>query len=138
MTTPEPLRLGLAGCGRIAERGYLPALRRLPGVRLAAVADPVAARRARVGRGLPGFASVEELVAAGGIDAVIVATPAERHVADARAVAAAGLHTLVEKPPALGAAVARALAELTPEPALGLDRRFDRRLARLAARTAEL
>ncbi|MFL5945308.1 MAG: hypothetical protein ACJ74D_07910 [Gaiellaceae bacterium] len=38
------LRLGLIGCGLIAERGYLPALRRARGVRLVAVADRIGAR----------------------------------------------------------------------------------------------
>jgi predicted dehydrogenase len=40
----RPLRLGLAGCGRLAERGYLPALALRDDVELVAVVDVDPAR----------------------------------------------------------------------------------------------
>ena len=123
----EPLRLGLVGCGRIASAGYLPALERAPSWRLAAVADPDPVRRGAVGASVPGFPGLEELLAAGVVDAVVVASPPARHLADATLASAAGVPALVEKPPGLDLAEARALARLDPPPWLGLNRRFDGR-----------
>src|SRR5947207_8154917 len=71
------LRLGLVGCGRLAERGYVPAAELADGVRLAAVADPVAERCERVAPGLPRFASAAELLNAHAADLVVLATPAK-------------------------------------------------------------
>jgi predicted dehydrogenase len=121
-----PLRLGLAGCGRIAERGYLPAALDLPGVEIVAVADPDPARAARLvaGTGIVSFADTERLVAAGGVDALVVAVPADRHLEVATVAAAAGLPSLVEKPPATDLAGALALAALEPAPAIAFNRRF--------------
>ena len=45
----HPLRLGLIGCGRLAELGYAPAIARLGEVELVAVADPDRERRDAVG-----------------------------------------------------------------------------------------
>jgi predicted dehydrogenase len=81
----------LVGCGRIAERGWIPAISRVESAALAAVADIDAARCAVVSPGTPAFTSAEDLVRAGGVDAVVIATPAAAHVSDARDVAAAGL-----------------------------------------------
>lgn len=134
MSRLAPIRLGLAGCGRLAELGYLPALAGLPGVELVAVADPAPARRAAVGPGLPGHASAADLVAAEELDGLLVASPVEAHVADATAAATAGLVALVEKPPASDAGGAALLAGLDPAPVLGLNRRFD--VAALAARSS--
>jgi predicted dehydrogenase len=121
-----PLRLGLAGCGRIAERGYLPAAHGLREVEIAAVADPDAERAAQiaVGTRVARFAGVERMLEAGGIDALLVAVPADRHLPVARIAAAAGLPSLVEKPPAPDLAGAFALAALDPAPTLAFNRRF--------------
>ena len=128
------VRVGLVGCGRLAELGYLPALRAARGARLAAVADPVRSRREALAPGLPAYASAAELVAAGGVDAVVLATPMEAHLDDAAAAAAAGLSVLVEKPPAPDAVGAAALAALDPLPFVGFNRRFDPSLRRLRGR----
>jgi len=128
------LRLGLVGCGRLAERGWLPAVARTAGVRLAAVADPVRSRCERLAPGIPAYESAAELIAAGAADALVLATPASAHLADARLAANAGLAVLVEKPPAADAAEAEALAGLQPPPWIGFNRRFDPSLRRLLAR----
>jgi predicted dehydrogenase len=119
------LRIGLVGCGRIAERGWVPAIARVERAELAAVADTDAERCGVVSPGTPAFTSAEDLVRAGGVDAVVIATPAAAHVSDAQAVAAAGLPSIVEKPPAPDAAAARLLAALKPTPRIGLNRRFE-------------
>lgn len=120
------LRLGLAGCGRIAERGYLPAAAALPGVDLVAVADCDRERAERLAEaaGAAAYDSTAALLAGGGIDALVVATPVEDHLPAARLAAAAGLPCLIEKPPAADRETAAALAALDPEPAIGFNRRF--------------
>lgn len=122
----EALRLGLAGCGRIAERGYLPAVRTLPDFELVAVADTDRGRADRLA-GIGGAVardSVEQMLAADRLDALVVAAPVDLHVEIAALAAAAGLPALVEKPPTPDLAGARALAELHPPPAIGFNRRF--------------
>jgi myo-inositol 2-dehydrogenase/D-chiro-inositol 1-dehydrogenase len=126
-------RVGLVGCGLLAERGYVPALRRARGLRLVAVADPVAERRERIAAGLPSYPGAVELVAAQELDGLVLATPASTHLDDARLAAAAGLAALVEKPPAADADEAAALAGLDPLPAIGFNQRFDPDLRRLRA-----
>jgi predicted dehydrogenase len=128
---PE-FRIGLVGCGRLAERGYLPAAERADGVRIVAVADPDRLRRERLAPGLPGFGEAEALVAMGGVDGLVLATPAAKHLHDARIAADAGLHSLIEKPPAADAAEAAALARLDPVPMIGFNRRFEPAVRELA------
>lgn len=79
---------------------------------LAAVVHPDEERRAAFAPGVRGFASLEELIAAGAADAVIVATPQASHVDLGGRALAAGLHVLMEKPLALDHAAARGLIEL--------------------------
>lgn len=124
--------IGLVGCGRLAQVGYLPALRAAEGLRLVAVADPAPPRRAEVaGQRVPAFATAAELLEATAVDGLVLATPASAHLADARRAAAVGVTALVEKPPAPDAADAAALAALTPAPRVGFNRRFDPRTARV-------
>jgi predicted dehydrogenase len=131
----EELRVGLVGAGRLGEEGYVPAISAAAGVRLAAVAEPDSRRRSRVAgaAGVPGFGSAGELLAGGGVDALVLATPAAAHLADARLAAAAGLPVLVEKPPAADLAGAVELAGLEPTPWIGFNRRFDAGVEQLRA-----
>lgn len=119
------VRIGLVGCGRVAERGWLPAIRSVAAARLVSVADVDTDRCRAIAPGAAAYASCEELVAAGGVDAVIVATPAASHLDDAWAAAASALPSLVEKPPAPDALQARLLAGITPVPWIGFNRRFE-------------
>jgi predicted dehydrogenase len=121
----RPVAVGLVGCGRVAERGYLPALEVSATLRLAGVADPAADRRAHVAPSVPGFDDVETLLSSVALELVVVATPPGLHEALAAAAAAAGVPSLVEKPPALDARGASALAALDPAPWIGFNRRFD-------------
>jgi predicted dehydrogenase len=127
-----PIRLGLVGCGRLAELGYVPALGRTDAVQLVAVADPdharaelVAGLAARTGDAVAAFTDATALVEGAELDAVVVASPAGAHVADASVATAAGVTVLVEKPPAPAAEGARSLAALARAPWLGFNRRFD-------------
>ncbi len=129
--TQEPLRLGLVGCGRLAELGYAPAAQAAAGVEIVAVADPDRSRRALVaGRlGASGHARLDQLLAAVALDGIVVCTPAEDHEEAAAAAAQAGLTALVEKPPAPDGAGALRIAALAPSPWIGFNRRFDQGLA---------
>jgi predicted dehydrogenase len=127
----QRLRVGLVGCGRLAELGYLPALAGLEQVELVAVADPVAGRRDRIAahasalRTRPrAHGSVGELVASGDVDALVIASPAVEHLCQAELAAKAGLPALVEKPPAPALDEAERLAALSPAPWIGFNRRF--------------
>jgi myo-inositol 2-dehydrogenase / D-chiro-inositol 1-dehydrogenase len=126
----DRLGLGLVGCGRLATVGYVPALaavRDEAGFRLVAVADPDPVRRAQVADAerVAAFDDAAALLAGAEVDGVILATPADAHLADAERAAAAGVAVLVEKPPAPDAAGAAALAAVVPPPWVGFNRRFD-------------
>ncbi len=128
--SPVALRLGLVGCGRLAELGYLPAAQAAPGVEFVAVADPDRTRRGLVAGklGVPGHARLGELLAATALDGLVVCTPAEDHEEVAEIAAHAGLTALVEKPPAPDAAGALRIASLAPAPWIAFNRRFDQGL----------
>lgn len=135
---PDELRIGLVGCGRLAETGYVPALRAAHGVALVAVAEPEPARRERVaeaGGWVPAFADAAALLGATEVDALVLATPVTAHLPDARTAAAAGVPVLVEKPPAADQHQAAELAALTPAPRIGFNRRFDPGIEPLRAAT---
>jgi len=125
------MRLGVAGCGRIAERGYVPAALATPEVEIVAFADPNGERLARCrelwedgGGPAAAYDDVAALVEQEQIDLLVVATPADTHLAVSEAAAAAGLRSLVEKPPATDLREAQRLAALEPEPLLAFNRRF--------------
>lgn len=125
------VRVGLVGCGRVAEHGYVPALARARGLVLAATADPERTRRELLASGVPGYDGPAELLAAGGVDVVIIATPSRLHLAHAEVAAGAGVTALVEKPPGTSLDDALSLERLRPQPRLALNRRFEPQVARL-------
>jgi predicted dehydrogenase len=127
------LRIGLVGCGRLAEVAYVSAIGLADGVRLAAVADYEPARCLRIAPGLPAYDSAGSMLGAEALDAVIIATPTGAHVDEARTAAAAGLPALIEKPPARDTAGALALTRLDPQPSIGFNRRFEPGIERLRA-----
>ncbi|MEB3270996.1 MAG: Gfo/Idh/MocA family oxidoreductase [Synechococcus sp.] len=112
---PEsPLRDGLAGVGHFGQR-HANVLAHLPGVELAALADPDAACLARV-TDRYGVAARHgdalSLIKDEPLDAVILATPDGQHAAQARAALARGRHLFVEKPLASSWQEARDLQQL--------------------------
>ena len=98
----DRLEVGVVGCGLIAQAVHLPNLDALgEHFRIAAIAEPrtpvreALAERYRVPLAV---ASVEELLQADGLDAVVVCTPAADHADTVCAVLDAGLHVFCEKP----------------------------------------
>jgi len=92
------VRLGIIGMGAAA-RQLLPAVDKVPGIRIAAICDPLTEVREPVAAryGVPAVAGVEALLALD-IDAVYVATPTDLHAQHVIAAAGAGKHVLCEKP----------------------------------------
>src|SRR5215831_15649263 len=81
-SSKAPVRIGLAGCGRLAEFGYLPAFRRASGVTLAGVADVNPHRCRLVAPEVPAFKAIHDMIQGDGMDAVIISTPTRYHLAD--------------------------------------------------------
>lgn len=106
------VRIGIAGFGT-AGRSFLPAIEAHPGFQLVAVADPVATVREEIAReqGVPGYATVQELLTHPGLDAVYIATPTRLHEEQVLLAAQAGKHVLVEKPMAVNASHALPMVE---------------------------
>ena len=88
------LRAGLIGLGMMG-RHHARVLKALPGVDLVAVADPAGDPHGVAG-GLEVGASVQHLIDAG-IDYAMVAVPTAFHEETALALAAAGIHAMVDR-----------------------------------------
>jgi len=94
-------RGALLGFGHMAERGHLPAWREREDVRIVAVADADADRRALAERLIPGagvYAEAAELLREEQIDFVDISTPPAYHAPLIAEAAAAGCQVLCEKP----------------------------------------
>ncbi|MBA2364724.1 MAG: Gfo/Idh/MocA family oxidoreductase [Chloroflexia bacterium] len=93
------LRIGIVGAGTRG-RMYLRALRTVPDVAVAAVAEnsPRAAEAIERDLAVPTYPSHEALFAGERLDAVVIATPDFAHRTPALDAARAGLHLLIEKP----------------------------------------
>ena len=98
------VRYGLVGSGMMGVE-HIQNLAITPGAEIVAIADPVEsslgwARKALGAKaaGVRSHASAAELAAAGGIDAVVVASPNHTHREVLEPLFAAGLHILCEKP----------------------------------------
>ncbi|WP_460993143.1 Gfo/Idh/MocA family protein [Sinomonas soli] len=109
------LRAAVIGCGDISAQhlAAIGALAAHGAVRLVGVVDPDPARRAAASasHGVPGHASVGELLAEGGADVVHVCTPHSEHAPAVIEALAAGAHVLTEKPLAHTLADAEQLVE---------------------------
>jgi predicted dehydrogenase len=127
----DVVKIGLVGCGRLAEFGYLPAFRQAAGVQLAGVADINLLRCRNIAPEVPAYESTRALIKAGGLNAIVISTPTRFHLADARCAAQANLPALVEKPPGLNVGEASALKALNPVPWIAFNRRFEPGIARL-------
>jgi UDP-N-acetylglucosamine 3-dehydrogenase len=90
------LRAGLIGLGMMG-RNHARVLASLEGVDLVGIADPTGGVAGAAPPGIPLVGGLEELLELG-IDYAMVATPTRYHRDTALALAAAGVHALIEKP----------------------------------------
>ena len=95
-------RIGLVGCGRIS-KNHFDAIRKIEGLKLAAVCDTDLERAERAGGeyGVPCYRTLEDMLRAGDFDVVTICTPSGLHSAHGIAAAQAGKHVVTEKPMSL-------------------------------------
>jgi predicted dehydrogenase len=135
------LRVGVVGCGLVAQAmhlHYLAALR--DRFTIAALAEPSATVRETLGAryGTTGlFADYRAMLDAGGLDAVVVTSPAGTHAEVVLAALDAGLHVFVEKPMCITLADADAIVEARDRACrvvqVGTMKRFDPAVERMLA-----
>src|SRR5919204_2762296 len=101
----KPIRIAILGFGKIAEDQHVPSIRGNPRFELAATSS-------RHGHGVkPKFTDWRELIrSVEGLEAVAITTPPGPRYEIARECILAGLHCLLEKPPAAGLAQINDLA----------------------------
>jgi myo-inositol 2-dehydrogenase/D-chiro-inositol 1-dehydrogenase len=108
------IRLGIVGCGGVTEQRHLPALRRVRGIEVRALADSDSARLERVAAQFGvarSYGDYRELIERAEVDAVAVCVPPQLHAMVALAALEAGKHVLIEKPLALSLAECDLLLE---------------------------
>ncbi|GAA4701145.1 Gfo/Idh/MocA family protein [Streptomyces youssoufiensis] len=120
------LRVGIVGLGVIS-RFYVKAFDELPDVELAAVCDLRADALAPFEGKVPTFADYREMIAAGGLDAVVVNVPNDVHAQVCGDLVAAGLPVCVEKPLATRVEDGRELVRAAREKGVVLFTSFHRR-----------
>src|SRR6266542_2172050 len=106
------LKLGLIGCGRIAQLVHLNILTRLSGVELVALAEPDPSRRAEAHARAPGavaMADYHDLLSLPSVEAVVIGLPTALHAEAAIAALEGGKHVYLEKPIATDLAQARGI-----------------------------
>jgi len=141
----RPLGLGFIGSGRIAQ-AHLSAAANLSGhVRVVAIAGRRRDRAEAAARkyGIPAVAGdYRELLTNRDIDAVVITTPNDSHVAIACDAAKAGKHILVEKPMALDTASAETMVRAAEDGGVTLmvaqSRRFSDAVRELVRRLPEI
>lgn len=111
----RPLRIGIIGVGGIARSAHIPGYLALPDeAELVACADVAFDRAQAVASefGIPhAFGDYQEMLRSVPLDAVSVCTPNKYHAPVTIAALEAGCHVLCEKPPALSAVEAEAMAD---------------------------
>src|SRR5438105_2889143 len=113
MTGKENLKLGLIGCGAIAEFAYLPASRHLEGATIVGVADKNISRARMLGRQYGITNCVDDYrQLLGQVDGVVLALPHDLHAPVATEFLTAKTAVLVEKPLALTTSEAEQVVEL--------------------------
>jgi predicted dehydrogenase len=96
-------RIGVMGCGVVADYGHLPAIVDTPGLELAALMDPDRDRLLRIAAKFgnpPAFTDLDAFFQSG-LDAVLICSPAGTHLENVQAAARYGIHVLCEKPLAM-------------------------------------
>jgi len=107
----KKIRVGVIGCGSIAQHRHLPEYQVNPNVELVAVCDINQERALEVAEkyGVLSYTSYEELLKSAEVDAVSVCTPNYLHAPITIAALEAGLHVLCEKPMATSKEEAEAM-----------------------------
>ena len=116
-----PIQIGLIGCGGISQKAHLPALEILAPmglVQISAIADPLEANLSAIGDRIHlsserRHRNYRDMLAAGGLDLVIVATPHHLHMEHTVEALSAQVVVISEKPMATSLEEADQILELT-------------------------
>jgi len=126
------LRVGVLGCGQIAQAAHFEACRRARNAELSAIcelAEDLLAEMTAIHHPRTSYRDYDAMLADPEIDAVVVAIADQFHVAAASKALAAGKHVLVEKPLGVTVEEGEELARLVHESGLTLQvgtmKRFD-------------
>ncbi len=123
----ENYRIAIVGAGYIAT-WHADAIKAARGLDVAAVVDPSASAAQGLSKalGVPSYASVADMLKAGGIDAAHVLTQPHLHEPLTQECLAGGLHVFVEKPFAVNSVEARAMvgAAATAGKQVGVSHNF--------------
>src|SRR5579863_6177084 len=134
----DPVAVGLVGAGRIGSV-HLRALQAAPETEVVGVVEPFKrAADAVAAQGVPVYSNVAELLAAGGVEAALVAAPSPLHLELVAELVAADLPVLCEKPVGIRVEDATEATRIASEAGVllqvGLWRRFVPELRALRAR----
>jgi myo-inositol 2-dehydrogenase/D-chiro-inositol 1-dehydrogenase len=132
-TKSFPLKVGIAGLGRLGWRHADNLAHRIPHCELVAACSPVAAELARAESEFgvqAGYSNFDQFLDHPGLDAVVLATPSTLHAKQVETVLRRGLPVFVEKPLALSLDDCIRLEQLAAQPGapvamVGFVRRFD-------------
>ncbi|HYK82532.1 MAG TPA: Gfo/Idh/MocA family oxidoreductase [Gemmatimonadales bacterium] len=119
----EPVRVAVVGAGAIAQVAHLPALRRLPGVTVAAICDNDLSKAQALAARFDvqeTFDDIEEVLKYARPDVVAICTPNHLHEIHVVSALAAGAHVLCERP--------LALTRAGVERVLGASERYGKRV----------
>ncbi len=133
-------RVGLMGCGSVADFGHLPAIKSTEGLELHSVFDPHFDRDLEMQRkyGVHHAFCEPKLFFESGLDAVTISSPAPTHKANVLECAKRGLPALCEKPLAMNDADAEKMIEAMEKSGLPLAVGFCYRFSPVALETARL
>ena len=128
----QPLRIGVLGCGPIAQIAHFDACQKARNIQLYAiceVADDLREKMATVWEPHVSYRTFENMLADDCVDAIIIAVADQFHVPLAMRAIECGKHVFVEKPMGVGIEKCEQLRELVHQSGLvlqvGNNRRFD-------------
>jgi myo-inositol 2-dehydrogenase / D-chiro-inositol 1-dehydrogenase len=132
MTTPDPVRIGLIGAGRIGTHHATTLARRLPEAELVCVSDPfeVSAQRLGAALGVESLTDSQALIEDPRVEAVAITSSSTAHADLVVAAARAGKAVFVEKPMAMTLADADRAIDAAERGGIPLQVGFNRRFAR--------
>ena len=119
----KKVRIGIIGAGWWATSVHIPAVKSHPEAELLAVQNRENTNAKKIARDFGAqyaCATLQEILAVKGLDAVIVSSTPNVHYVQARAALERGLHVLIEKPMTFTADEARELVELAAQKRLQL------------------
>jgi len=96
----DPIRVGVLGTGAMSQVVHLPLLSRRDDAAVTAVADESRPKAEAIAErfGVPRVCSVDEILGASDVEALVIATPNSRHREEAVRALESGKHVLVERP----------------------------------------